>query len=82
MDRSESSANLNQTPLSSKSLYVESDTDPFEHVLRPFLPAASAVQVSSVVHVPAFVSNTQDSSLLACFVITNSHSSARQRGLR
>ena len=46
------------------------------------LPAASAVQVSSIVHVPAFVSNTQDSGLLACFVITNPHSSARQRGLR
>ena len=35
------------------------------------LPAASAVQVSSIVHVLAFVSNTQDSGLLACFVITN-----------
>ena len=46
------------------------------------LPAASAVQVSSIVHVLAFVSNTQDSGLLACFVITNPHSSARQRGLR
>ena len=46
------------------------------------LPAASAVQVSSIVHVPAVVSNTQDSGLQACFVITNPHSSARQRGLR
>ena len=35
------------------------------------LPVASAVQVSSIVHVPAFVSNTQDSCLQACFVITN-----------
>ena len=64
----ESSANFHQTPLPLKSLYVEGDTDPLEHapvliVSEPKssepLPAAYAVQVSFIVHVPAFVSPTR-----------------------